>query len=131
MTIDVKKLGHMAAAVFLLLGALGLLKWVGGSMFAGVEDGLEHLVHMVVFAFVALFVLGANAYILLYTPMQNIVLPYSDFLLAHEKRWAAFFETQQNKPSQEECTTALAYGVNSGLRIFGFLVAQALIATPL
>lgn len=131
MTVDLKKLGHIAAAVFILLGALGLLKWVGGSMFAGVDEGLEHLVHMVVFAFVALFVLGANAYILLFTPMQKIVLPYSDFLLEHEKRWRAYLETQQNKPTMEESLTAIGYSINSGLRIFGFLVAQALVATPL
>lgn len=133
-TLNVKKALHGAVALAILIGALLLLRLVGSTMFAGLADGLEHLVHMIVFAFTALFVIGTNLYIILFTPVQAIILPYSDFLMAHEKRWAAYFanaEGNSKEPSYAECHTALGYNINSGLRILAFLVAQAIVATPL
>ena len=122
---------HSGIAIMILVGALVLLKVIGSALFAGLSEGLEHLVQMVVFAGVALVVISTNLYIMLFTPLQAIILPYSDFLLKHEKRWDAAIDDDADEPSQAECHTALGYNINSGLRILAFLVAQALVATPL
>ena len=130
-SLDMKKLVHSGIAIMILVGALVLLKVVGSALFSGLSEGLEHLVQMVVFAGVAMVVITTNLYIMLFTPLQAVILPYSDFLQAHEKRWDAAINGDADEPSQAECHTALGYNINSGVRILAVLIAQALVATPL
>ena len=127
----VQKHIHTFIALFGFVGAYLLIKLIGGTLFEGMDDAIDHLIHMIVFAGVGFVILLALMYAALFTILQPIVLPYADFLLDHEKRWRAHWAGEGLAPSAEECRAAAGYATNSGLRIAAYVIALALLATPL
>ena len=122
---------HILIAVAALLGSWYIVYKVGGSLFTGVGDGVEHLIHMIVFGQVALVVMIVNLYILLKTPIQEIALPHADYLLDLEKKFRASWEGEGSPPERDEIIFGLACSISSGLRVLAIIVGISIVATPL
>ena len=122
---DAKKFFGLVAALALFIGSWILLHWLGSALFGGVKEGVQHLVHMLIFGSVALLVISANFYCILFTPLQKAVLPDADALLEIEKKWRLGTITAQDVEYAKACA------INSGCRVIAFLIAWALVTTPL
>ena len=81
---------------------------------------------MIVFGGVAFAIVGLALYIMRYTILQAIFLPFFDELRDMAKAWR-----EGKKPTQAEATMALAWAIATAATILGALVAIALVATPL
>ena len=121
---------HILAAVALLAGSWYLVHKVGGVLFSDTKEGIEHLIHMIVFGQVALAVMIVNLYILLNTPLQKIALPHADYMLDLEKKFRKWWEGTGPAPTKEEVSFGLACAISSGLRVLAIILGIALVATP-
>ena len=128
------RLLHTVVAVLVAYWCLqAVVVGIGGTLFgvAGGEDqtahtGLRHLSDMLVFKGVALALVGGALYLMRYTVLQAIFLPWFDELMAMAKKWRA-----GEKPTQAEATMALGWAIMTGSTVLGALIAIALVATPL
>ena len=127
----ITKAFHILVAVAALAGSWYIVHKVGGSLFTGMEDGVNHLIHMIVFGQVALVVMIVNLYILLKTPIQEIALPHADYLLDLEKKFRANWAGDGPVPNRDEIIFGVACSISSGLRVLAIIIGISIVATPL
>ena len=127
----IKKVFHILVAVAALVGSWYLVSTVGGTLFDDMGDGIEHLIHMIVFGQVALVVMIVNLYILLKTPIQEIALPHADYLLDLEKKFRANWAGEGPVPKKDEVIFGVACSISSGLRVLAIIIGISIVATPL
>ena len=127
----ITKVFHILAAGAALVGSWYIVHKVGGTLFGGMEEGIDHLIHMIVFGQVALVVMIVNLYILLKTPIQEIALPHADYLLDLEKKFRANWAGEGPPPEKEEVIFGVACSISSGLRVLAIIVGISIVATPL
>ena len=108
-TPSVVKIFHLLIAVALLVGSWYIVHEIGSVLFSDMSEGINHLIHMIVFGQVALVVMIVNLYILLKTPVQEIALPHADYLLDLEKKFRANWAEKGPPPTKDEVT--LWYGL--------------------
>ena len=127
------KILHTAVAVLLVWGAVQFVVAIGGTLFGFVggeesraHTGLRHISDMLTFGGVAVLVIGAALYVMFFTILQRIFLPFYDELRDLTARWR-----EGAKLSQGEGMMALAWAVMTGCTILGTLIAIAMVATPL
>lgn len=127
------RLLHTVVGVVAIYGCIRLVGAVGGTIFGvvGAEDatahtGLRHISDMLVFGGVALVVVGVALYVMRFTVLQAIFLPFFDELLDMARKWR-----NGEKPTQAEASMALGWSIATGCTILGALIAIALVATPL
>ena len=130
-TPSVKKVVHTLIAVAALVGSWYVVHKVGGSLFTGMGDGINHLIHMIVFGQVALVVMIVNLYVLLKTPIQEIALPHADYLLDLEKKFRISWAGDGPPPTKDEVAFGVACSISSGLRVLAIIVGISIVATPL
>ena len=128
---SVTKVFHILVAVALLAGSWYIVHEVGSALFTDANDGINHLIHMIVFGQVALVVMIVNLYILLKTPVQDIALPHADYLLDLEKKFRDNWAGEGPAPKKDEVTFGLACAISSGLRVLAIIIGVSLVATPL
>ena len=128
---SVKKGFHILIAAAALIGSWYIVHKVGGTLFSGMTEGVEHLIHMIVFGQVALVVMVVNLYILLKTPIQEIALPHADYLLDLEKKFRANWAGEGPLPKKDEVIFGVACSISSGLRVLAIIVGVSIVATPL
>ena len=127
----IKKVFHILVAGAALVGSWYLVYTVGGTLFGDMGDGIEHLIHMIVFGQVALVVMIVNLYILLKTPIQEIALPHADYLLDLEKKFRANWAGEGPVPKKDEVIFGVACSISSGLRVLAIIIGISIVATPL
>ena len=128
---SVKKGFHILIAGAALVGSWYIVHEIGGTLFIGMADGVEHLIHMIVFGQVALVVMIINLYILLKTPIQEIALPHADYLLDLEKKFRINWAGKGPPPKRDEIIFGVACSISSGLRVLAIIVGISIVATPL
>ena len=128
---SVKKGLHILVAATILIGSWYIVHKVGSVLFTGMEDGINHLIHMIVFGQVALVVMIVNLYILLKTPIQEIALPHADYLLDLEKKFRANWAGDGPLPKKDEVIFGVACSISSGLRVLAIIIGISIVATPL
>lgn len=121
---------HTGIVVAGILFLLIILNSIGTTFFHNADAGIQHLLHMFVFAAVALVVAVAILYALLFTPLQKVVLPHADFLLSIEDKLTSKVALKQQL-TQAELDFAKAAAINSGLRIIAILLFIGILSTPL
>ena len=123
---------HTVLAVFAGFGCLWVISSIGGQIFGGggaeqaQHTGLRHLSDMLVFGLVAFGIVGLALYVMRFTVLQAIFLPFFDELRDMAKLWR-----EGKKPTQAEAVLALAWAIATAATILGALIAIALFATPL
>lgn len=120
---------HTAIAIAAGVLCLWIIADIGGSLFGsgeGDKSALKHLADMIVFAGVAFGVVGLVLYIMRFTVLQAIFLPWWDEMRDMAKAWR-----EGQKPTQAEATMALGWAIATAATILGALIAIALVATPL
>ena len=127
----IKKTFHVLIAGAALVGSWYLVYEIGGTLFGDMADGVEHLIHMIVFGQVALVVMIVNLYVLLKTPVQEIALPHADYLLDLEEKFRANWAGEGPPPKRDEVLFGLACSISSGLRVLAIIVGISIVATPL
>ena len=130
-TTSIAKTLHLLVAVAVLVGSWYIVHTVGSILFSGMAEGINHLIHMIVFGQVALVVMIVNLYILLKTPVQEIALPHADYLSDLEKKFRANWAGEGPSPKKNEVTFGVACAISSGLRVLAIIVGISLVATPL
>ena len=130
-TPSVVKIFHLLIAVALLVGSWYIVHEIGSVLFSDMSEGINHLIHMIVFGQVALVVMIVNLYILLKTPVQEIALPHADYLLDLEKKFRANWAEKGPPPTKDEVTFGMACAISSGLRVLAIIIGISLVATPL
>ena len=130
-TPSVVKIFHLLIAVALLVGSWYIVHEIGSVLFSDMSEGINHLIHMIVFGQVALVVMIVNLYILLKTPVQEIALPHADYLLDLEKKFRANWAEKGLPPTKDEVTFGMACAISSGLRVLAIIIGISLVATPL
>ena len=128
---SITKILHTLIAGAVLIGSWYIVDKVGGSLFSGMADGVDHLIHMIVFGQVALVVMIVNLYILLKTPIQEIALPHADYLLDLEKKFRVSWAGEGSAPTKDEVTFGVACAISSGLRVLAIIIGISIVATPL
>ena len=127
----ISKGSHILIAGAALIGSWYLVYSIGGTLFGDVGEGIEHLIHMIVFGQVALVVMIVNLYVLLKTPVQEIALPHADYLLDLEKKFRDNWAGEGPPPKKDEVIFGLACSISSGLRVLAIIVGISIVATPL
>ena len=130
-TPSVVKIFHLLIAVALLVGSWYIVHEIGSVLFSDMSEGINHLIHMIVFGQVALVVMIVNLYILLKTPVQEIALPHADYLLDLEKKFRANWAEKGPSPTKDEVIFGMACAISSGLRVLAIIIGISLVATPL
>lgn len=117
---------HTVIAGVLLVACLAFMALYGGALFKHIGQQIGHGSDMLVFGLIAFFMIGLALYVMRFTHLQGIFLPYADELRDITAAWRA-----GQKPSQAEAWLALGWAVVTGCTILGALIAIALVATPL
>ena len=106
-------------------------KWLGSSLFSEEGEAVTHITDMLIFGGVGLVVLFI-IFIFFHIPVvQKIVLPHEDELVDMTKIWRGDEEWAGRQITTQDCYLAIAFAINSGLRILAVMIAIAMLATPL